>query len=97
MFLGKARVSTVVRARRVNAVLVADHFPELRADLVAALATLRGVVPKETQKQFPFSTSDELELIPLKSEVDVCAEVRLAAPGACLPPLGLDMHKLAHR
>ena len=36
----------VVGARRVNAVLVADHFPELRADLVAALATLRRVVKK---------------------------------------------------
>ena len=67
----------MVRARRVNAVLVADHFPELRADLVAALATLRGVVSQDTRRQFPFSTSDELKLIPLKSAVDVCAAVRL--------------------
>merc|ERR1719390_182319 len=30
----------VVRTRGVNAVLIADHLPELRTDLVAALATL---------------------------------------------------------
>ena len=30
----------VVRARRVDAVLITDHLPELRTDLVAALATL---------------------------------------------------------
>ena len=35
----QVRVS-VVRAGRVDAVLIADHLPELRADLVAALATL---------------------------------------------------------
>lgn len=43
----------VVRARRVNAVLVADHLPELRADLVAALAALdvpsRNTSRKETR------------------------------------------------
>merc|ERR1719377_314336 len=31
---------TVVRPRRVDTVLVTDHLPELRADLVAALAAL---------------------------------------------------------
>merc|ERR1719201_1172987 len=31
---------TVVRPRGVNTVLIADHLPELRADLVAALAAL---------------------------------------------------------
>merc|ERR1719305_1673041 len=33
----EVRIS-VVRARRVDAVLIANHLPELRADLVAALA-----------------------------------------------------------
>ena len=31
---------SVVRTRRVDAVLIADHLPELRADLVAAQAAL---------------------------------------------------------
>ena len=33
---------TLLRARRVHAVLVRDHLPELAADLVAALAALNG-------------------------------------------------------
>ena len=35
----KVRVA-VVRTRGVNTVLITDHLPELRADLVAALAAL---------------------------------------------------------
>lgn len=58
MFLGKARVSTVVRARRVNAVLVADHLPELRADLVAALAAL-DVPSKQAYLQWVYQKQNE--------------------------------------
>ena len=71
---------TVVGARRVNAVLVADHFPELRADLVAALATLRGMVPKAPQKLLPRSIADNVISIQFKSARDACAAIQPDPP-----------------